>query len=455
MRKGSLIAVLLLTPLMASRVQAQKPLAVEAGLFGQFTKLDDELSLDNVLSIGGRLGLFILPRLAVEVDGHIGKTDWAAPGGPKSITYSPFAVRGVYGLPLGDRLRLLLGLGYQQNVYRGRVREFNGVVAGNEYEDAMSALVGLRVCLSEKWSLRGEVPVDYNPSPNFNGSTVLLDGKATNIGFRIGISRFLNGACYETAPVVPPPPPAAAPLPAAPLPSPIATPTPTPPLIPADVPANTPPVASITSPPNGASVSGPITFIGVCTDPEDGNVSQNARWRSSRDGDLGTGASLTRTLSTGTHTITMTCTDAPGLSGSITINVTAAELLFRLQEVSFDFNQATLTQAGRDTLDRVIATLRQRSELQVAVEGHTDPYGRDAYNQALSERRAQTVVSYLTAGGIAGSRMVSKGFGEQCLVLDDDHNVPKRSKNEHRVNRRVEILSVGDGGAAASCRVRP
>src|SRR5689334_19418799 len=104
MRKGSLIAVLLITPLLASNVVAQKPLAVEAGVFGQFTKLDDELQLDNVLSIGGRLGVFLLPRLAVEVDGHIGKTDWAAPGGTKSITYSPFAVRGVYGLPLGDRL---------------------------------------------------------------------------------------------------------------------------------------------------------------------------------------------------------------------------------------------------------------------------------------------------------------------------------------------------------------
>lgn len=453
MRKGSLIAALVLTPLLASGANAQKPFAVEAGLFGQFTKIDEELSLDDVLSIGGRFGIFLLPRLALEIDGHIGKTDWTAPGGTKSITYSPFAVRGVYGLPLGDKLRLMLGLGYQQNVYKNRIQVFNNAVAGNEYEDALTALVGLKVCLNEKWSLRGDIPFDYNPSPNFNGNTVLLDGESTNIGFRIGISRMFSGACYEVARQLPPPPPAA-PLPAAPLPAPTPAPTPTPPLIPAPVPANTPPVASITSPPNGASISGPITFTGTCTDPEDGNVSQNARWRSSRDGDIGSGPSFTRSLSTGSHTITLTCTDAPGLSGSITINVTAAELLFRLQEVSFEFNQATLTQAGRDTLDRVIQTLQQRSELQIAVEGHTDPYGREAYNQALSERRAQTVLSYLTAGGIAGTRIVSKGFGEQCLILDDDHNVPKRSKAEHRVNRRVEILSVGDVGAAASCRVR-
>ena len=197
-----------------------------------------------------------------------------------------------------------------------------------------------------------------------------------------------------------------------------------------------------------------MTFAGSCQDPEQGDVSTSARWRSSRDGDIGTGASFTRALSTGSHTITMTCTDGGGLTASTSINVTSAELLFRLQEVSFGFNQSTLTQAGRDTLDRVIATLQQRPELRIAVEGHTDPYGRAEYNRGLSERRAQTVVEYLTAGGVSATRLVHKGFGEECLILDDDHNVPRRAKEEHQVNRRVEILSVGDAGVAASCRVR-
>lgn len=444
------MAVLGLMSVLALRADAQRPLAIEAGVFGQFTKTDKELSLDDILSGGGRLGLYVLPRLALEADGHIGTTDWAAPAGTKSIDFTPWSLRAVYGIPLGDRLRFLLGLGYQQNVYKGRVQQIGTTVAGNEYEDALSGLVGLKVCLGEKWSLRGDVPVDYNPSPNFNGNTVTLDGKSTNIGFRIGISRMLTGACYEVAPPPPPPPPPAAPPPAAPVPQPVPPPAPTP----VPVPANTPPVASITSPANGASIAGPMTFTGSCQDPEQGDVSASARWRSSRDGDIGTGASFTRTLSTGSHTITMTCSDGPGLTGSATINVTAAELLFRLQEVSFAFNQATLTQAGRDTLDRVIATLQQRPDLRIAVEGHTDPYGRAAYNQGLSERRAQTVVNYLAAGGVAPVRMVSKGFGEDCLILDDDHDVPRRSKDEHRVNRRVEILSVGDVGAAASCRVR-
>src|SRR6185503_2577752 len=158
-----------------------------------------------------------------------------------------------------------------------------------------------------KWSLRGEVPFDYNPSPNFNGSTVTLDGESTNWGFRIGISRMFRGGCYESAPPLPPPPPPAAPPPAQPVPTPpptpIQTPTPTPPVIP----VNAPPVATITSPASGASISGAFTFSGSCIDPEQGDISSSARWRSSRDGDIGTGASFSRTLTTGAHTITMTC----------------------------------------------------------------------------------------------------------------------------------------------------
>jgi outer membrane protein OmpA-like peptidoglycan-associated protein len=449
MQKTSLLAGSLLVATLALPAGGQRPGAVEAGLFGQFTKLDEELSLDDVISIGARLGLFVLPNLAFEVDGHIGKTDWLSPSGTKSITYSPFAVRGVYGLPLGDRLRLLVGAGYQQNVYRDRIIVYQNAIAGNEYEDAFSGLVGLKVCLTDKWSLRGDVPIDFNPSPNFNGSLVTLDGKSTNIGFRIGVSRMFRGDCYQAAPAAPPPPPAAAPAPPPQTPPQPPQPTPTP------VPApNRPPVATITSPANGASLTGPTNFAGSCQDPEQGNVTSSGRWRSSRDGDIGTGGSFTRTLTPGNHTVTLTCSDTPGLTGSASINVTSQELLVRLNWVYFDFDQSTLTAAGRDSLDRVIATLQQRTDIRIAVEGHTDPYGSDSYNAALSDRRVQTVVGYLANGGVAPSRMQSKGFGEQCLVLDDNHDSPVRSKPEHGLNRRVEIWSVGDGGVAISCRPR-
>jgi outer membrane protein OmpA-like peptidoglycan-associated protein len=201
-------------------------------------------------------------------------------------------------------------------------------------------------------------------------------------------------------------------------------------------------------------LTGPVNFSGSCTDPEQGNLSSSARWRSTRDGDIGTGASFTRTLSPGAHTITLTCTDGPGLTGTASVTITSQDLLVRLNWVYFDFDRSTLTPAGRDTLNRVITTLQQRTDLQIAVEGHTDPFGSDSYNQSLSERRAQSVVDFLTRGGVASSRIVQRGFGEQCLMLDDDRTSPTRSRAEHRANRRVEIWSVGDGGAGSSCRPR-
>lgn len=454
MRMKSLMAVAAMLPVLAGSAVAQRPVAWEGGLFGQYTKMDQELSLDDVLSLGGRLAVYLLPNLGLEVDAHFGKTDWTSPAGVHSVTYSPIALRVIYALPLADRLRLMLGLGYQHNVYRDRIRNINGFIAGNEFEDAVTALAGLKVCLNQKWSIRADVPFDYNPSPNFNGSLVLLDGESTNIGFRVGLSRMFDGNCYESGSMAPPPPPPAAAPPATPTPPPAATPIPTPAPTPPMTPANTPPTANITSPSSGASVAGPANFAGSCQDPEQGNLTSSARWRSSRDGDIGTGASFSRTLSPGSHTITLTCTDGPGLTGTASVNVTSQELLVRLNWVYFDFDRSTLTQAGRDTLDRVIGTLQQRSDLRIAVEGHTDPFGRDEYNQGLSERRAQTVVSYLTRGGIAETRIVQKGFGEQCLILDDDRTSPTRSRVEHRTNRRVEIWSVGDGGTAAACRPR-
>jgi outer membrane protein OmpA-like peptidoglycan-associated protein len=442
MRRLAFLAVPLLLALSIAPAQAQRPASIEAGLFGQFTKFDEELSLDDAISIGGRFGFFVLPNLAVELDGQFGKTDWLTATGTQSITYMPWAARAVYGIPLGDRLRFLVGLGYQQNVFRDRVQEGSGFVAGNEFEDALSGLVGLKVCVNEKWSIRGDVPIDYNPSPNFNGNLVELDGKSTNVGFRIGVSRMFKGTCHSVAPAPPPPPPAATPAP---------TPTPTPQPAP---PANRPPTATITSPSSGASLSAPVNFAATCQDPEQGDVSASARWRSSRDGDIGTGGSFTRALTPGNHTITLTCSDQQGLAGTANVSITWQQLLLRLNDVYFDFNRATLTQAGRDTLDSVIATMRQQSDTRVAIEGHTDPFGTDSYNQSLSERRAQAVVSYVANAGIAPNRMQLKGFGEQCLLLDDDHTNPTRSRAEHRVNRRVEVWSVGDAGVAMSCRPR-
>jgi hypothetical protein len=93
--------------------------------------------------------------------------------------------------------------------------------------------------------------------------------------------------------------------------------------------SNTAPTVSITAPANNSSfVQGTaVTFSGTASDTEDGDLSGTLNWTSSRDGALGTGASLTTSaLTTGTHTVTASATDSGSLSGtsSITVNITSS-----------------------------------------------------------------------------------------------------------------------------------
>src|SRR5206468_3138880 len=67
------------------------------------------------------------------------------------------------------------------------------------------------------------------------------------------------------------------------------------------------------------------------------------------------------------------------------------------------------------------------------VEGHTDSIGSDAYNQRLSERRANAVADYMEAQGISSSRITTKGWGKSKPVADN------RTKEGRARNRRVEI----------------
>ncbi|OQY60430.1 MAG: penicillin acylase [Desulfobacteraceae bacterium 4572_88] len=94
---------------------------------------------------------------------------------------------------------------------------------------------------------------------------------------------------------------------------------------------NDAPVADITSPVNGDTYKEgvPITLGGTGNDKEDGSLSGDAlAWTSDRDGDIGTGASLTRNdLSPGTHTLTLTVRDSDGSAASQSVNITVSESL--------------------------------------------------------------------------------------------------------------------------------
>ena len=106
-------------------------------------------------------------------------------------------------------------------------------------------------------------------------------------------------------------------------------------------------------------------------------------------------------------------------------------------EVLFAFDSDTLAPGAAAELDKLVAAVRAQAEARVTIEGHTDDVGTDAYNQELSERRAQAVASYLVAKGIARGRVAVRGYGKSRPVSANDGDAGRGK------NRRVEILIQG------------
>ena len=101
--------------------------------------------------------------------------------------------------------------------------------------------------------------------------------------------------------------------------------------------------------------------------------------------------------------------------------------------VTFDVGSYTIQPAFRDTLNAVAENLTQYPNSLVDVYGHTDSTGSNAFNQRLSEQRAETVSNYMVSRGVANARIRWQGFGETMPVADNDTEYGRAQ------NRRVEI----------------
>ena len=109
--------------------------------------------------------------------------------------------------------------------------------------------------------------------------------------------------------------------------------------------------------------------------------------------------------------------------------------------VTFGFDSAELTSEARSALNEVANVVSQYTDTRVNIAGHTDNTGDDAYNQRLSERRAQAVGSYLGQNGVSSARLNTRGYGESQPVASND------TEQGRSQNRRVEITltPTGDG----------
>ena len=104
-----------------------------------------------------------------------------------------------------------------------------------------------------------------------------------------------------------------------------------------------------------------------------------------------------------------------------------------LRGVTFETASAVLTPESSAVLDGVVGTLQQAPKSSAEVRGYTDSTGSPAYNQKLSERRAQAVVNYLVAHGATASRLSAEGMGPQNPVASNQTAAGRAQ------NRRVTI----------------
>jgi OOP family OmpA-OmpF porin len=104
-----------------------------------------------------------------------------------------------------------------------------------------------------------------------------------------------------------------------------------------------------------------------------------------------------------------------------------------LTDVNFEFDKSNLTPAAQTILDDVASFISGHPAVRYQINGHTDSRGSDNYNQALSERRANSVLEYLESRGVSRSQFDVNAYGESQPVATNETDAGRAE------NRRVEL----------------
>lgn len=104
-----------------------------------------------------------------------------------------------------------------------------------------------------------------------------------------------------------------------------------------------------------------------------------------------------------------------------------------INNIFFAFDKSELTTASYPELERILGYMQSGRIKKIAISGHTDSSGPDAYNLSLSKKRAKAVYNYFLTNGIEENRLESEGYGETKPVASND------TKENRRKNRRVEF----------------
>lgn len=117
---------------------------------------------------------------------------------------------------------------------------------------------------------------------------------------------------------------------------------------------------------------------------------------------------------------------------------------FRVSNVLYDFNKASLKPESIASLDSLVYFMKDNPSLTVEIYSFADAIGTDAYNQKLSQERAQSVMSYLERNGVSSNRMRAHGLGESHPVASNTKANGSDNPQGRQLNRRTELRIVAE-----------
>jgi outer membrane protein OmpA-like peptidoglycan-associated protein len=108
------------------------------------------------------------------------------------------------------------------------------------------------------------------------------------------------------------------------------------------------------------------------------------------------------------------------------------EIEYVIKNIYYDFDKATLRPESKTSLLQLVNLLYENPGVSIQINSHTDERGTEKYNLDLSDQRSRSVVNFIINYGINGSRLVSRGFGESVLAIEN-----AQTEEQHQKNRRT------------------
>ncbi len=117
----------------------------------------------------------------------------------------------------------------------------------------------------------------------------------------------------------------------------------------------------------------------------------------------------------------------------------AVGVVEELENIYYEFDEYNLLPASFPTLDKLANNLKENPNVVIELAGHTDSKGGEVYNQQLSQKRAQSCVSYLISKGVSARQLVAKGYGKTVPVAENTNADGSDNTEGRAKNRRTEF----------------